>query len=91
MVSSMVRGHLEEGLRPRPYLDLLLSCGHDSLSHKQAVIFKKLGIFLSIFFTLVNEEFYQPLLQNALEFSTEQKSTYYKKATFTEYHQTEGL
>lgn len=44
--------------KPRPYLDLLLSCGHDALPHEQAVIFKKLGIFLRMFFTLVNEEFY---------------------------------
>lgn len=44
--------------KPRPYLDFLLSGGHNALPHEQAIIFKKLGIFFSIFFTLVNEEFY---------------------------------
>lgn len=40
------------------HLDLLLSGGHNALPHEQAVIFKKLGIFFGVFFTLVNEEFY---------------------------------
>lgn len=56
--SSTAQGSTEKTQKPRPYLDLLFGSGHDALSHKQAVIFKKLDIFLSVFFTLVNEEFY---------------------------------
>lgn len=48
--------------RKSAYLDVLLCSSHDALPHEQAVIFKELGIFFRIFFTLVKEELDQSLL-----------------------------